>query len=341
LPASLGALRSTGWTGGDPLSGQGEQALLRQLVALAGPGGSGIEVGPGDDAVAWRLSGGCLSLWSTDTMVEGVDFRRHYQTPYQLGWKAWVAAASDLAAMGAAPRGGLVAASLPRGTTVPALQALQLGLVEAASADKASILGGDLSRTDGPLVITVTVLGELSEGGPVLLSGGSAGDALVVTGGLGLAAAALEWLEQGSGEVPGPWQERFLQPQSRTAAGVALRRAGASAMTDISDGLLLDLGRLCEASGVGAEVWLDCLPLGIGAVRPERALHLALTGGEDFELLAAIPDPLLAALKAGWPKGLPPLARLGVLSAEQGVRLLKRRGGAPIDLPSTDGFEHF
>jgi thiamine-monophosphate kinase len=274
-------------------------------------------------------------------MVEGVDFRRHYQTPYQVGWKAWVAAASDLSAMGAIPRGALVAASVPAGTAVAALEAIQVGLVEAASADEAFILGGDLSRTDGPLVITVTVLGELNDGTPALLSGGSAGDALVVTGALGLAAAALEVLEQGSGEVPSSWRERFLQPRSRTAAGVALRRAGASAMTDISDGLLLDLGRICDSSRVGAQVWLDHLPLGIGAPRSQQAEHLALTGGEDFELLATIPDRLLAPVREAWPKELPPLAHVGVLTKEKGVRLVRRRGGEPIQLPSTDGFQHF
>jgi thiamine-monophosphate kinase len=341
LPVSRSALRSTGWTGGDPISGRGEQALLRQLVDLAGPEGVGIEIGPGDDAAGWRLRGGCLGLWSTDTMVEGVHFRRRYQTPYQVGWKAWVAAASDLSAMGAVPRGALVAASVPSGTPVPVLEAIQVGLADAAAADEAFILGGDLTRTAGPLVITVSVLGELTEGTPVLLGGGSAGDTLVVTGGLGLAAAALEVLEQGSGEVPGSWQERFLQPRSRTAAGVTLRRAGASAMTDISDGLLLDLGRICESSGVGAEVWLDCLPLGIGATRSERAELLALTGGEDYELLAAIPQRLLSHLEGAWHKELPPLARLGVLTAETGVRLFRERGGKPVDLPSSYGFQHF
>ena len=300
-----------------------------------------IELGPGDDAAAWRLKGGCLGLWSTDAMVEGIDFRRHYQTPYQVGWKAWVSAASDLAAMGAVPRGGLVAACVPAETPVPTLEAVQLGLVEAASADGAFIVGGDLSRTDGPFVITVTVLGEMSEGTPVLLGAGSAGDALVVTGRLGLAALALEALEQGSGEVPSSWQEQFLQPRSRTAAGVALRQGGASAMTDISDGLLLDLGRICGASGVGAEVWLDCLPLGIGVARSEKAEHLALTGGEDFELLAAIPERLLAPLEAAWPEELPPLARIGVLTGRKGLRLLRRRGGEAIRLPSSDGFQHF
>jgi thiamine-monophosphate kinase len=341
LPASRRALRSSGWTGGEPISVQGEQALLRQLADLAGPGGAGIEVGPGDDAAAWRLSGGCLGLWSTDAMVEGVDFRRHYQTPYQVGWKAWVAAASDLSAMGAVPRGGLVAAAVPAGTPAPSLEAIQLGLVEAAAADEALILGGDLSRTDGPLVITVTVLGELSEGTPVLLSGGSAGDSLVVTGALGLSAAALEVLEQGSGEVPKAWRERFLQPRSRAAAGVALRRAGVSAMTDISDGLLLDLRRICDSSGVGAELWLDCVPRGTGTPRSEQAEQLALTGGEDFELLAAIPDRLLAPLRASWSSELPPLAHLGVLTEEKGVEILKRRGGEPVHLPTSDGFQHF
>ncbi|MGC1406690.1 MAG: thiamine-phosphate kinase [Candidatus Dormiibacterota bacterium] len=314
--------------------------LLRQLMDLAGPAAAGAEVGPGDDAAAWRLSGGCLGLWSTDSMVEDIDFRRRYQTPYQVGWKAWVGAASDLAAMGANPRGGLVAAAFPGDTPAPAVEAIQLGLVDAAAADGAFVLGGDLSRTDGPLVLTVTVLGELSEGSPVLLRGGSVEDALVVTGSLGLAAAALEVLEQGSGEVPLPWNERFLQPRSRTLAGVALRRAGASAMTDISDGFLRDLGRLCEASGVGAEVWLDCLPVAAGP-RSEVSETLALTGGEDFELLAAIPDHLVGQLNASWSQGLPPLSRLGVLTEEKGIRLLKGQGGEPIDLPDGDGFQHF
>jgi len=243
--------------------------------------------------------------------------------------------------MGATPRGALVAAAFPRDTPAPTLEAIQLGLVDAAAADGAFVLGGDLSRTDGPLVLTVTVLGEVSEGSPVLLRGGAAGDALVVTGSLGLAAAALEVLEQGSGEVPTRWNERFLQPTSRTLAGVALRRAGASAMTDISDGFLRDLGRLCEASGVGAEVWLDCLPVGTGRPRSERGESLALTGGEDFELLAAIPDHLVGQLSATWSQGLPPLSRLGVLTEEKGIRLLKGRAGEPIDLPEGDGFQHF
>jgi thiamine-monophosphate kinase len=310
-------------------------------MELAGAAGPATEVGPGDDAAAWRLTGGCLGLWSTDTMIEDVDFRRRYQSPYQVGWKAWVGAASDLSAMGATPRGGLVAASFPSETPVLTLEAIQLGLVEAAADDGASILGGDLSRTDGPLVLTVTVLGELSDGSPVLLGGGSVGDALVVTGSLGQAAAAFEVLEQGSGEVPSPWRERFLQPRSRTLAGVALRRAGASAMTDISDGLLLDLGRLCEASGVGAEVWLDRVPVGGGRARSESSEKLALTGGEDFELLAAIPDHLVGQLSAGWNQELPPLSRLGVLTEERGIRLLKDPGGEPVDLPDSNGFQHF
>jgi thiamine-monophosphate kinase len=274
-------------------------------------------------------------------MVEDIDFRRRYQMPYQVGWKAWVGAASDLSAMGATPRAGLVAASVPKETSAPALEAIQLGAVDAAEADGALVLGGDLSRTRGPLVLTVTVLGELSEGLPVLLSGGSAGDALVVTGSLGIAGAALDVLEHGSGELPAAWRERFLQPRSRTEAGVALRRAGATAMTDISDGLLLDLGRLCESSGVGAEVWLDRLPVGRGVNRSGRGQDLALTGGEDFELLAALPNHLVAKLTAGWAKGLPRLTHLGVLTEQKGVRLLTSRGGGPGASPASDGFQHF
>lgn len=112
-------------------------------------------------------------------------------------------------------------------------------------------------------------------------------------------------------------------------------------MTDISDGFLLDLGRVCDASGVGAEVWLDGVPVGSGRARSEESEKLALTGGEEFELLAAIPDHLVRQLSASWNQGLPPLSRLGVLTAEKGIRLLKGPGGEPVDPPDGDGFQHF
>ncbi|MGH7642277.1 MAG: thiamine-phosphate kinase [Candidatus Dormibacteria bacterium] len=315
--------------------------MLRDLVELAGDSTPTSGVGPGDDAAGWRAAPGGLVLWSTDTLCEEVDFRRRYQTPYQLGWKAWMAALSDLSAMGAIPRGGLVAASIPADTGTRALHAIQLGLVEAAAGDDAVVMGGDLGRTDGPLTLTVTVMGEVLDGSPLLLSGGGPGDCIVVTGALGMAAAALECLERGAQPVPKNWQDKLLMPSSRVTAGSALRRGGASALTDLSDGLLLGLSRLCQASGVGAELWLDRLPVGHGLEATGRAVELALTGGEDFELLATIPQALAGGLLRGWDPGLPRLTVLGRLTAGEGTQLFRAQGGEPVENRSGEGYRHF
>jgi thiamine-monophosphate kinase len=341
LVFSRSSLRSAGWIGRDSVSAQGETALLRQLMELAGEPPADVVVGPGDDAAAWRGSASGLVLWSTDTICENVDFRRRHQTPYQVGWKAWMAAVSDLSAMGATPRGGLVAALVPEETSTEALHAIQLGLVEAAAVDGALVMGGDLSRTPGPLALTVTVGGEITDGSPVILGGGSAGDRIVVTGALGMAAAALQLLEEGSDRIPQDWLDRLLVPPSRVETGKALRRAGVSAMTDLSDGLLLDLARICQESGVGADLWLDRLPLGRGLEDTGRATELALTGGEDFELLATIPESLVGGITRSWKGGLPPLAVVGRLTIPGGTHLFREQGGDPIDAPAAHGFRHF
>lgn len=276
-------------------------------------------------------------VWSTDTVTEDVDFRQRYQTPYQVGWKSWMGAVSDLAAMGAEPRGGLVAASIPPDTSVQAVRAIQLGLVEAAAVDGAVVMGGDVGATPGPLTLTVTVMGEIEDGKAILLSEAAAGDTLVVTGQLGLAAAALHQLEGGHGDIPDQWRERLLRPPSRVRAGSSLRRSGASSMTDLSDGLLLDLGRICQASGVGSEIWLDQLPV----PKALPGLELALAGGEDFELLAAVPSDRVEQLLDGWRDQEAPLSVIGMISDSVGIRLLRSPGGEVVSAPVSDGFQHF
>ncbi|HUY10186.1 MAG TPA: thiamine-phosphate kinase [Candidatus Dormibacteraeota bacterium] len=323
------------------MSSTGETALLRQLMELARDSTNQAEMGPGDDSAGWRAPPGGLVLWSTDSLCEDVDFRRQHQTPYQVGWKAWMTAVSDLSAMGARPIGGLVAALLPAETSTEAVLAIQLGLVEAAEVDGATIMGGDLSRSAGPLALTVTVLGEVTDGSPVTLGGGVVGDRILVTGALGMAGAAVERLEEGGDSVPGEWLERLLMPPSRSRAGMALRRAGSSAMTDLSDGLLLDLDRICQASGVGADLWLDQVPRGPGLGDAERGVELALTGGEDFELLATIPETLVGALLGNWQDGLPRLSVVGILTARLGTQLFWESGGDPVEAPAVAGFRHF
>ncbi|MGH7611302.1 MAG: thiamine-phosphate kinase [Candidatus Dormibacteria bacterium] len=321
----------------------GESALLAELVHLAGAGGRDGVIGPGDDAAGVGLGDGGIGLWSVDSVVEGVDFRRDFQSPYRLGRKAWRVAASDLAAMGVRPQAGLAAALLPPGASARALAAIQLGLVEAAAADRAYLAGGDLSATPGPLALTVTVWGRVQGRAPVRLGGGKAGEALVVTGSLGGAAAALALLDSGQ-SVPAGLEERLCDPPARWQAGEALAQGGVSAMTDLSDGLLLDLERLCAAAGLGAELWAERLPVDLALLDrlPDRAPELALTGGEDFELLAAVSPTRLSELVRGWTDaGLPPLTEVGVLRAPPGIALLSEPGGRPLPLPERRGHRHF
>ena len=187
-----------------------------------------------------------------------------------VGWKAIAVNVSDLAAMGGVPGHALVSVVVPPGTD---LDLLYDGLTEAAAAYRCPIVGGDLAGGDA-LVVAVAVTGTV-DGEPVLRSGARPGDALVVTGPLGAGAAAF---------AARPVGDAHRRPRARLAEGQAARRAGASAMMDLSDGLLIDLPRLAEASGVGVVV--DEVPVADGATRDQ-----ALGGGEDYELLIAIDDP--------------------------------------------------
>jgi thiamine-monophosphate kinase len=209
-------------------------------------------------------------LLACDAVVGGVDFTAA-TPPADVGWKAVVANVSDIAAMGGTPRWLLAAVAAPAGTD---LDGLVDGVAGAAAEYGCEVVGGDLSSVDGPLVVAVTVVGEAPDGA-VLRSGARPGDVIYVTGPLGAAAAS-------------GWRRR---PVARVAEGQAARRAGATAMIDVSDGLAADLAHLADASGVGFA--LDRVPVAEGA-SAEQALH----GGEDFELLYTGP-PGLAGIVVG------------------------------------------
>ncbi|MDA8329709.1 MAG: thiamine-phosphate kinase [Candidatus Dormibacteraeota bacterium] len=335
-------LREISWdpSGGGQLAELGEERMLERLINLADRAGD-IVVPPGDDAGGW-VPRGRQSLISTDSMVEGVHFRREFQTPYQVGVKAWAQAVSDLAAMGAMPEVGVIAAVLPADTRVAVVEAIQLGLVDRASEDGAVLLGGDLSA--GPaLSLSVTVVGGTGAEDPVRIGGGRAGDLLVVTGELGGASGALQLLRAGGVEVPESLMGRLIAPPSRLAEGDRLRRNGVSAMTDVSDGLVLDAGRLARASGVQVEIWADQLPRPVGfrELLGDAALGLALSGGEDYELLASVAPEKLEALLGSWPVELAPLSLVGALVAGEGTRVLTSRGGREIPLDREGGYQHF
>lgn len=278
---------------------------------------------------------------STDALVEEVDFVRAWQLPYEVGLKAYGAAASDLAAMGAEPQLVVTCLICTPDTELSTVRAIQLGMADAARSEGAVVAGGDVSSGSGPLVLAVTVVGSVPEGKPVRISGAHPGDAVVVTGALGGAAAAVAAFKRGQ-QPEADWRARLVSPRPRTAEGSALRRAGASAMTDMSDGLLVDAGRLARASGVKVAIWYDALPLAPGLDRLPGAegLELAVAGGEDFELLASVAPAGLGALLRAW-DGPQPLTLVGEVLPGAGVQLLDRRGGVEIPRGGGFGFRHF
>jgi thiamine-monophosphate kinase len=283
--------------------------------------GNGIEAfGLRDDAATLGVPGGGPLVASVDSVVEGVHVDLSVCSPGDVGWKALMGALSDLAAMGAAPLGALVALCVPGGSGEGAVAlGVMEGVAEAVRASGCPVVGGDVSES-GQLVVAVTVLGtvEGGDGQPVPRSGARPGDVVVVTGPCGGSAAGLRRLRAGD-----PWGgEAYRRPRARLREGQVARLHGAHAMIDVSDGLSLDLHRLADASGVGFQ--LDEVPVTEGATLDE-----ALGGGEDYELLIAGSAAGVAGLLEGFAADdLRAPIRIGSFTADPGVRTL---GGRPLE----------
>jgi thiamine-monophosphate kinase len=313
--------------------------LMREMVAAATPPES-LVVGIGDDAAAWR-SGTGLLLATTDTLVEGVHFLPG--SPQALGWKALAANLSDIAAMGGQPRLALVSLALPPSTEVAWVEGLYQGLLEAAKGFGVTLAGGD--TVDAPLkVITLLLLGEASSEERLMRrSAARAGELLAVTGYLGNSAGGLRVLR---GEAqPGPesaafLREAHLQPQPRISEGQALTDLGVRAAIDVSDGLLADAERLCLESGVAAELDLERLPIHpyLKEAFPAEYHHLALSGGEDYELLFSAPPDLLERVARALATQVTTLGRL--VEGPPGQVKVFDREGKPLEF-TVKGWEHF
>jgi len=296
-----------------------DETLQRIRHAL----GNGIEAGGlRDDAAVLDVPGGGPVVVSVDSVVDGVHVDLTLCSPHDVGWKALMGALSDLAAMGARPIGALVALCVPEaaGGGEVTLGVME-GVAEASQASGCPVVGGDVSAA-GVLVVSVTVMGTLDGGRPVARSGAAAGEMILVTGPCGGSAAGLRVLRSGA-EVAGldpveaALAAAYRRPLARLAEGQAGRRAGASAMIDVSDGLALDLHRLADASGVG--FLLDSVPVADGATPDD-----ALGGGEDYELVVVIGAGRVDACARSWAEaGLRPLHRIGVVTADPSKRTLR------------------
>jgi thiamine-monophosphate kinase len=307
----------------------GEFELLARMRERLPPAAGRVRVGMGDDA-AVTVPGGATAT-SVDAIVEGVHFRREHSSPRQVGRKALATALSDLAAMGAEPGEAYAVLGAPPDLDEDGCLGVFDGIAELAAATGTTLAGGDLTRSPA-LTVTITVVGHAP--GPerlVTRAGAQPGDQLVLTGELGGAAAGLLTLERPevaagiAAETVEALRSRQLDPSPRLAAGRALADAGARAMIDLSDGLGGDARHLAERSGVGLRIDGAALPLAAGVAEAASAaaedpLRLAASGGEDYELLAAIPPDRvdLAALTEA--AGVP-VARVGEAVAGEGVEI--------------------
>lgn len=271
----------------------GEFGLIKRLTEKLGVPASGdLIVGIGDDAAVWR-AGERAIIATTDTMVEGVHYLADVTPWCDLGWKALAVNVSDIAAMGGRPTFALVTLALPADTDVKGIEELYDGLQQCAGAYGVTIAGGDVVRAP-QVSITVALLGEavLDGGEPRLLLRDAAheGEVIAVTGSLGAAAGGLQRLNEGAAPDD-PLVRAHLRPQARVDAGLAAIEAGLRCGIDVSDGLMQDVGHVCEMSGVSAVIRADDVPISdeLRAAYPGEALRLACTGGEDYELVLVGP----------------------------------------------------
>ena len=296
-----------------------------------------VPLGIGDDAAVLNVSADRRLVVAMDTIVEGVHFLGD-AAPEDIGYRALAVNLSDLAAMGAQPSWMLLSLSLPSADE-GWLDAFARGLFELADAHGVALVGGDTVR--GPLVITVQVGGWVEQDRFLARSGARPGDELFISGVPGEAAAGLSLLRSGSQHegASARLRGRFLRPKPRVNLGRALRTIASAAM-DVSDGLLTDLEKLCAASGCGAQLELDALPQST-AMRAlfdeDECLEYALAGGDDYELLFCIAPANAAAARSRSIAGTP-VTRIGVMTAEEGVRCV--RGGRDY-VPARAGYDHF
>lgn len=326
-----------------------ERGLIARIRAEAAGQAADLVQGIGDDCAVFRQAGGeRVSLVTTDTLVEGVHFDCRWHSPHLLGRKAVAVNMSDIAAMGGIPRFVLLSLAAPPQTEPAWLDALLAGFLAAVREYGALLIGGDTVKSGHELVLSVTVLGEAAANQVCYRAGAQIGDAVLVSGPLGQAAAGLALCQQGRQQENAAWQPLIAahcDPQAQIALGRLLAESGrVHAMMDLSDGLATDLAHLCAESKVGAEVMAADLPL-TAELREAAAacgvapLDWALRGGEDYQLLVICGASEVEALRELAHQGLgATLTPVGRIVQGQGVTLLAADGRRDI---SYQGYDHF
>lgn len=305
------------------------------------PGQSKLLAGIGDDASAWRQDYP-VSLATVDCLTQGVHFNLSTSGWEDLGWKALAISLSDIAAMGGNPEYALVSLGLPDDTEVDHITALYEGMIKLANRFGVYISGGNISRSAIVFINTSVFGGIESQDRLLRRSAARPGDVIAVTGSLGGAAAGLNTLIENlpfETSLKGSLRTSFFRPYPRVVEGRVLSEIGVKAAIDISDGLLADLGHLCRASGAGARLDADCVPVNpeAKAAFPERALEMALGGGEDYELLFTADAEKIEGAKAALSC---PVTVIGEIVADDKAGISIFRNGRPYQAKAT-GWQHF
>lgn len=302
--------------------------FARQAAEQLSPHATGVVLGIGDDAAILQPPAGQQLVVSTDTLVAGRHFPKQ-TTAHAIGWKAAAVNLSDIAAMGATPYAVLLALSLPE-VDEAWLEQFSAGFFACCAPGRVQLIGGDTTRS--PLLsITVTVLGWVEAGQAIRRDGAQVGDLVVVSNTLGDAAYALRYAQSGL-------QARLDYPQPRNTLGKVLR-GYANSMLDISDGLAQDLRHILSASGVGAQLMLEQLPLSLPLqqLAAPEGWQLALTGGDDYELCFSLPAEKWAQFNQQY-AGQFNLQVIGQIVAESGLQLLYQQQPFIMNL---QGYQHF
>jgi len=344
--------------GNQTVAEAGERAIIEAIRQRVPAAPAWLTVGIGDDAAVAEPERGALEILTTDALVEGVHFDRRFSAPGDIGWKALAVNVSDIAAMGGAPRIALLSLALPSELPLADLHGLLDGFIDMSRDARVTLAGGNITRSPGPLMIDVTVTGTARPRRVLTRAGGHPGDALYVSGTVGSALAGLEWLrrhsdsaEIGPSHIPVPDDpdlaecvRRYRRPEPRTRLGALLgRNRAASACMDLSDGLADAVAQVAAASGTGAVIDGDVLPITAAARRffgeiGRDPVTTAVAGGDDYELLCAVPRRARGRFATVRSQGRGViLTRIGELTREPGTRLL--RGAQAEPLPA--GFVHF
>jgi thiamine-monophosphate kinase len=334
------------------VSSLGERALIARITSrLATP--PWVPVGPGDDAAVIEPARGTLDVLTTDALVDGIHFDLRFTPPDAVGHRALAVNLSDLAAMGAEPRAALLSLLLPDDLDVETLDGIVDGLLALAARYRVALVGGNITRTTGPLTLDVTAIGAVRRRNVLRRSGARPGDDVYVTGTVGSAAAGLALLR--SGRPPRGNEEacieRYLRPEPRVRAGLLLgRNRAATSCIDLSDGLGEAVRQLAEASGLGITIEQTLLlgteghaaVIAMGdatsAVDLPVAVEEALTAGDDYELLFTSRPAHRGRLRTVRQHlGNLPITRIGVVTKGKDVLLRDEQGTR--DMPR--GYEHW